>query len=88
MSDRSDLAAQARRTGKALYEARRAAFNAELEALADALGEAGDAQIDTAEILERAAPLSPAGPPSTAKARTAAAARARGRQIAATGYRW
>lgn len=54
MSDRSDLADAARRTGEALIKARRAAFNAELETLADALGEAGEAQMDTADILERA----------------------------------
>ena len=59
MSDRSDLADAARRTGRALYKARRAAFDAELEALADVLGEAGDAQMDTAEILERASPREP-----------------------------
>ena len=58
MSDRSELAEAARRCEQALIAARRAAFNAELEPLADALEKAANAQADTAEILERVpAPL-------------------------------
>ena len=83
VSDRSELAEAARRCEQALIAARRAAFNAaagELEALADALGEAAAAQADTAEILERVAPREPCPPeprPTAGADDVAAAARAR-----------